>query len=178
MMDEDKVIAETPYLNLVQRGKWFLARRPNTSAVICVAAVADGGLVLVEQYRPAVRKWTIELPAGLAGDIAGHEEEPIVEAAKRELLEETGFVATTWDELWTMPSSAGLTDELVTLFRARGLQRQGVGGGDETENITVHEVPLREIHAWLDSQRQSGKLVDARVFAALYFVSLDTTSID
>ncbi len=168
---DDKILHETPYLNLVQRGKWFLARRPNTSAVVCVAAVTAKGLLVVEQYRPAVRCNTIECPAGLAGDIVGSEDEPIVEAAKRELLEETGFVAEKWTEIMPMPSSAGLTDELVTMFRAENLTRKHAGGGDETEDITVHEIPLAEVRQWLFAQRDAGKLVDARVFSAIYFVS-------
>jgi len=168
---EDKLLHETPYLNLVQRGKWFLARRPNTSAVICVAAVTEKGLLLVEQYRPAVQCNTIECPAGLAGDIVGQENEAPVEAAKRELLEETGYVAETWDEIMPMPSSAGMTDELITMFRAQNLTRQHEGGGDETEDITVHEVPLTEVNQWLFTQHAAGKLVDARVFAALYFLT-------
>lgn len=170
MPEVDRVLAETPYLNLIQRGKWFFVRRPNSSAVICVAAVTDRGLLLVEQYRPAVQSNTIELPAGLAGDISGEEDEAILAAAKRELLEETGYVAEEWEELLPMPSSAGLTNELVTLFRARKLTRQHRGGGDDTEDITVHEIPLSEVKDWLFAQAASGKLVDARVFAGLYLL--------
>ena len=168
---DDKILHETPYLNLIQRGKWFLARRPNSSAVICIAAVTEEGLLLVEQYRPAVQCNTIECPAGLAGDISGQENEAIVEAAKRELLEETGYVAEEWEEVMPMPSSAGMTDELVTMFRAKNLTRLHEGGGDETEEITVHEVPLNTVRDWLFDQHASGKLVDARVFAALYFLT-------
>ena len=170
MNPDDRILAQTQYLQLVQRGKWFFARRPNASSVICVAAVTNKGLLLVEQYRPAVATSTIELPAGLAGDIIGHEEEPLVQAAQRELLEETGYVAEEWQELLAMPSSAGLTSELVTLFVAKKLTRVHEGGGDETESITVHEIPLTDVRAWLFEQDAAGKLVDARVFAGLYFL--------
>ena len=170
MESGDIVLAETKYLQLVQRGDWFFARRPNVSAVICVVAVSDQGLVLVEQYRPAVLCNTIELPAGLAGDIAGQEDEALVEAAKRELLEETGYVAEEWHSLIEMPSSTGLTNEKITMFQAAGLTRQHPGGGDETEDIVVHEVPLSGVHDWLFAQDAAGKLVDARVFAGLYFL--------
>lgn len=167
---DDVVLASTKYLELVQRGKWFLARRPNASAVICVAAVTDKGFLLVEQYRPAVKTTTIELPAGLAGDIAGQSDEPLLTAAKRELFEETGYEAKNWQEVIPMPSSAGLTNELVTLFVARDLTRVGDGGGDDTEEIVVHEIPLDSVHDWLFEQNAAGKFVDARVFAGLYFL--------
>jgi len=66
-------------------------------------------------------------------------------------------------------ASAGMTDEIITLFRATGLTKTGEGAGDETEDITVHEVPLAGITDWLAAQERGGKLIDLKVYCGLYF---------
>ena len=67
------------------------------------------------------------------------------------------------------PPSAGVTSEIVTLFRARGLERVGPGGGVEGESITVREVPLAEAEAYLQRRAREGVLVDPKVWAGLLF---------
>jgi hypothetical protein len=67
------------------------------------------------------------------------------------------------------PPSAGLSTEIVTFFRARGLKKVSEGGGDGSENIQVHAVPLVELDAWIKTKRKEGCLVDYKVYAALYF---------
>ena len=92
--EELKVLAEGRHLRLVSRGRWEYVERPKvTGIVIIVAVTRENNVVLVEQNRPPVGGRVIELPAGLAGDIAGSESEAMEEAARRELLEETGVVA-------------------------------------------------------------------------------------
>ncbi len=62
------------FLNLVRRGKWEFVERHSATGVVGIVAVTDEGrLLLVEQFRPPLQKQVIELPAGLAGDIAGEE---------------------------------------------------------------------------------------------------------
>ncbi|HAH48371.1 MAG TPA: NUDIX hydrolase, partial [Planctomycetaceae bacterium] len=51
------------------------------------------------------------------------------------------------------------------------LQQVGAGGGEETENITVHAVPFEEIDVWLQAARDRGCLLDARIYAGLYFIT-------
>ena len=68
-------------------------------------------------------------------------------------------------------ASAGLTDELITLFRATGLNKVGDPTPDGDENITVHEVPLDEVVGWLRKQAERGALTDLKVFSALYFAA-------
>ena len=63
-----------------------------------------------------------------------------------------------------------MTDERVTMFLATSLVKTGAGGGDESEDITVHEVPLDEIQSWIDEKVKTGANVSARVYAALHFV--------
>jgi ADP-ribose pyrophosphatase len=131
---------------------------------------AQDEIVLVEQYRPPIGKLVIELPAGLVGDI-GDGNESILEAAARELEEETGFSATDIRLLMDAPSSAGMTDEIVSFVLAGGLRRHGPGGGDDSEDIRVHTIPLQEVDDWLQAQNVAGKPLDPKIFAALYWIS-------
>ncbi|HZN35939.1 MAG TPA: NUDIX hydrolase, partial [Pirellulaceae bacterium] len=118
------------HVSVLARGKWeFVTRNTRRPAVGIVAITGERRIVLVEQFRPPVNARVIELPAGLAGDQAGAEQEPLLAAAQRELLEETGYRAARWTELAGGYSSPGLTDELVVLFLAEGLTKVAPGGG-------------------------------------------------
>ncbi len=170
--NRNKVVAETPYLSLVDRDGWSHVERKNSSGVVCIAALTeDREIVLIEQYRPPVDGNVIELPAGLSGDLAEHADEAFEAAARRELLEETGFQAETMVRKIDLASSAGLTNEVVTMFLAEGLEKIALGGGDESEDITVHEVPIDSVDDWLVEQVADGKLIDARVHAGIYFLT-------
>jgi ADP-ribose pyrophosphatase len=144
--------------------------------VAIVAVTRDRELVLIEQYRPPVDAHVIELPAGLSGDIEGQESEAFVQAAKRELVEETGYASTDWATLGSGSVSAGLTDEQVEIFLARDAYKVGPGGGDESEDITVHLVPLRQATRWLQARRLGGTLIDHKVITGVLLASLDHES--
>jgi len=160
------------FLALVREGRWEYANRTNAwGAAIIVAVTNEQKLLLVEQYRIPVHARTIELPAGIIGDEPGGTDETIAAAARRELLEETGYSADNIEELTTGPSSSGLTSERVTLVRASGLHRTGKGGGVAHEDIIVHEVPLVEILSWLEGKARTGVLIDPKVYAGLFFVT-------
>jgi ADP-ribose pyrophosphatase len=109
------------------------------------------------------------LPAGLAGAGARPAGEPLEAAARRELVEETGWDATALERVAAGPPSAGVTSEVVTFFRARSLAKVGAGGGVEGEAITVHEVPLEGVEAFLAAREAAGVLVDPKVWAGLLF---------
>ncbi|HEX2474924.1 MAG TPA: NUDIX hydrolase, partial [Lacipirellulaceae bacterium] len=132
-----------------------------------------------EQHRPPVGRRVVELPAGLAGDIAGAEDEALLEAAKRELLEETGYVAAQWAELGSGYTSPGLTDESVALFLAQRLTKQSAGGGDGSEQITIHEIALDDVIGWLleNDLRLDLKLL-AGLYAALPYIKRQGSSND
>jgi ADP-ribose pyrophosphatase len=70
----------------------------------------------------------------------------------------------------TGPASSGLTSEVVTLLLASNLKRVHAGGGVGHENITVHEVPLNEVHDWLAAKSSAGLLIEPKVYAGLYFI--------
>lgn len=169
--DNSEILASTRFLDLIRRDGWTFCRRPNARAVVCVLAVTEKGLLLVEQYRIPIGKRLLELPAGLVGDGADRDE-PLEMAAGRELLEETGWRAESFQLLWQGPSSAGLSDEVITCFRASGLHREGPGGGVEGEDITVHEVPLENLRSWLSEQAARGIGSDPKIFAALWAAQL------
>ena len=171
----DNTVAHTPYLRLIDRGGWsFVQRTTGVGVVAIIAVTSEEKMLLVEQHRPPVNQTVLELPAGLVGDLSDRPLEDLEQAAKRELLEETGYQAEQWSEWVTVASSAGLTDECVTLFFAQGLQKVGSGGGDSKEQITVHEVPLAEIDGYLEQRVQAGTLLDGRVYAAVYFLRTKT----
>lgn len=160
------------FLALIKEGHWEYAHRTNASGAAIIAAVTeDQKLLLVEQYRIPVHARTIELPAGIIGDDPGGADEAHAEAARRELVEETGFEAEEMKLVSHGASSAGLASEIVTLFLATRLKRVGAGGGVAHEDITVHEVPLAEIVPWLEAKAKTGVLVDSKVYAGLFFIS-------
>ena len=108
MSQRDKVehVYVGHFLSVAKRGNWEYATRTRATGVVAVVALHDDGrLVLVEQYRWPVDARVIELPAGLAGD--DDDSESLLAAARRELVEETGYVAEEWSRLNTTYSSPG-----------------------------------------------------------------------
>jgi ADP-ribose pyrophosphatase len=159
------------YLSLIERDGWEFASRSNASGVVVLVPVtAAGEIVLVEQFRKPVGSKVIELPAGLVGDNADPDES-ILDAAGRELEEETGYSASSLEVLMMCPSSAGMSDEIVSFVMASGLERTGPGGGDESEDIEVHVIPLQDVDGWLKRQQAEGKPLDPKIYAALYWLN-------
>jgi ADP-ribose pyrophosphatase len=166
-----RVLAQGRYLTVVDDDGWeYVTRHGIKGIVVLVAITSDRELVLVEQHRQPVGKPVIELPAGLVGDIPGQEDETLLRAAHRELVEETGFEAREIVELESGPVAVGVSDEVVTFFEARGLTRVGPGGGDDSEDIEVHVVPLAKLGAFLAEKQAAGLAVDPKIFAGLYLV--------
>ncbi len=157
------------YLGLHETDGWEYATRTNaTGVVVIVAVTADEEVILVEQYRVPVAARVVELPAGLVGDQdAG---ETLESAAERELFEETGYRAARLSKLTKCPSSAGMTDEEITFFLAEGCVREGAGGGDASEDITVHTVPLQDVDQWLADAQGRGLTYDPKIYAGLYWL--------
>ena len=168
----DRILAQTRYLRFIDRDGWCFVERPHVTGVVTIVAVTDAGhLLLVEQVRPPLGRATIELPAGLVGDEPGMADEPLEAAARRELFEETGYEATTMELLSTCATSPGMTSELVSIFRARGLRKVAAGGGVAGEHIRVHEVPLGEAEGWLAARARAGTPVAVKVYAGLYWAT-------
>ncbi len=163
-----QTLHEGRFLQMISADGWEFVERVGATGVVAILAVTDDErIVLVEQFRPPIGKRVIEIPAGLAGDLAGAEQEALELAARRELEEETGYSADGMHEMETGPSSAGLTSELITFFEATGLEKTSGGGGDGSESIVVHEVQLTELRTWLADQVSNGAMIDPKVHAAL-----------
>jgi ADP-ribose pyrophosphatase len=166
-----ETLCEGRWLSLRKRGRWEYAERNNPGgAVIIVAVTPDDRVLFVEQYRVSILKNTIEMPAGLVGDLSDQPDESALLAAARELEEETGYRCERVEFIHEGPSSSGMSTEMIAFVRAHGLARVGPGGGDETENIVVHEVPRQEAGAWLFARAAEGYSVDPKLFAGLWFL--------
>ena len=172
-----QVLHQGRFLSLVNDGGWeFVSRRGKARGVVAVLAItADGCVLLVEQFRPPVGCFVIEPPAGLVGD-EGSGEESEAAAAERELLEETHHVpASTPTLLLRTPSSAGQSDEVISMYLAigcrvgDGLAESKLGVGDE--QIRLHAVPLADVSAFLKTKEAQGVLVDFKIGAGLWAMS-------
>ena len=123
-------------------------------AVAIVALTEEGRICLVRQYRTALGRVTVEIPAGKLA--AG--EDPL-ECANRELLEETGMVAERMAFLTTIASSDGFCDELIHIYMATGLTF-AKSSPDDDEFINVDLVEVSElVDAVLDGRIEDAKTV-------------------
>ena len=167
--DGERALGQGRYLKLVERRGWEFVHRFGCSGVVVIVALTpDDRLLLVEQFRPAVGHRVIELPAGLVGDTVEWKDEALSDAARRELVEETGWQAATMTPLAESPTAVGLSSERLTFFQAGSLTKVGPGGGDHTEDIVVHEVERGGLEQFLARKRHEGLLVDYKIFAGLY----------
>lgn len=140
-----------------------VVRSPGAVAVVAVDEGADGPeVVLVRQYRPAIDKWLLEIPAGLR-DKDG---EPPEETAVRELAEEAGVAASSYELLTVFANAAGMTDQRTHIYLATGLRDVPTAtDGVEEAYLTVARVPL----AHVDGLIASGELSDAKTLIGLMF---------
>ncbi len=155
------------YICAKRRGTWEYVSRAGGMQAAVILAIDAGEVILVDQFRVALGRRCLELPAGLIGDEEGDEGEDVFSAAERELEEETGYAAARWDDLGTFYSSPGMASECFHLLRASGLTRVGNGGGTESEDITVHRLPLSRIDEAIADFREDGLAIDVRLLLLL-----------
>ncbi|GLC87221.1 NUDIX domain-containing protein [Lysinibacillus piscis] len=133
-------------------------------AVAIIAITEEGKLVLVEQYRKALERSIIEIPAGKIE--AG--EEPIV-TARRELEEETGYGAKHFTYLQSFATSPGFADEIIHLFVAKDLyQLEQKAALDEDEFVELLEITLEEAQQMVAEER----IYDAKTAFAVLWLAL------
>lgn len=126
-------------------------------AAIILPLFDDGSVLLERQYRYPVASHCYELPAGkLEAD------EPPLETAKRELLEETGYIALQWRELGRVFPCVGYSNEQIDFFLARKLEFKGANL-DQGEFLETLRVPLAEALDWL----RRGRVSDVKTMLGL-----------
>lgn len=152
-------------------GSSFSRTFVHTPGAVATVAITDAGdVVLVEQFRASLGGTLLELPAGMR-DVDG--EDP-AETARRELREETGYVATDLEPVGTCYSSPGVTDSSVMVYLATGLVRgRAETHGPEEDEMLVHEIGFAAALEMIsdgrirDSKTVFGLLLVARMRPAL-----------
>lgn len=130
------------------------------SPVVCIVAeTATGRLLIERQYRHAVKEVLTEIPAGMVED-----GETPIEAAKRELEEETGYGGGVWLPLSAEYAQGGVQDNIMYGFYAKGVELRGSRHLDSTEDINVYLVDKREVLGMLIS----GEIKQAPLSTALW----------
>jgi ADP-ribose pyrophosphatase len=129
-------------------------------AVAILALLDNGKLIMERQYRYAPQREFIEIPAGKID-----QGEDILLTAQRELLEETGYVASEWTHLTTAWPCIGYADERLEYFLARGLSHQG-RQLDEGEFLEVFELGVDDALEWV----RQGKINDSKTIVGLFWL--------
>ncbi len=97
-------------------------------------------------------------------------DDTLEDAARRELVEETGWFPHQVEVMMIGPTSAGMSNERIALVRARELVKVGEGGGVDNENITVHTVPRAQAPAWLMQKQREGYALDLKLWGGLWMM--------
>ncbi|GIP20183.1 MULTISPECIES: NUDIX hydrolase [Paenibacillus] len=140
-------------------GEREIVKHPGAVAVL---AVRNGRLLLVDQFRQSIGRGELEIPAGKL-----EKGEDPLEAAKRELQEETGYSAGKTSLLHSFYTSPGFADELIHLYLAEDLKK-GKASPDEDEFLEVHEITLQEAKKYISE----GWISDAKTIMAVYIWEL------
>jgi ADP-ribose pyrophosphatase len=146
-----------------------VAERPN--AVAMVPLTDTGEVVLVRQYRHALGRYELEIPAGLL-DVEGEDTD---DAAQRELAEEVSMTAGTLRRLVCFHNSAGWSDEATIVYLGTDLRDAAIDGyvaEAEEADMTIVRMPLADAVAAV----RRGEITDAKTVIGLLFVATDAAS--
>ena len=170
MSNLKQTLYEGDWLRLVRIDHWESCERTHGQgmAVIIIAVTPADQVLFVEQFRVPLGARTIEMPAGLVGD--DHAQDTLEDAARRELIEETGWSPGKVEVLLIGPTSSGMSNERIAFVRARELTRVGEGGGVDNENIAVHSVPRADAPRWLMQKQAEGYELDLKLWAGLWMI--------
>jgi ADP-ribose pyrophosphatase len=153
-----KVHRDTVRLPDGSHGEREYIRHPG--AVAIVALFDDGKLLLERQFRYPNRREFIEIPAGKL-----EPGEPPLATAKRELLEETGYVAAEWARIGVMHTAIGYTNEAIELFLARKLTKE-TAKLDAGEFLETFVLPFDEALAMV----RDGRITDAKTMVGVLWI--------
>jgi ADP-ribose pyrophosphatase len=114
-----------------------------------IALTTDGQFVLIRQYRHGLGQYNYELAAG----VHDKEGQTILDAAKRELMEETGYGGGTWKEYMVVSANPSTHSNLTHCFLATGVEKLGKQKLDVGEDITVHLFSAGEVKRLLETNQ-------------------------
>ena len=129
-------------------------------AVVVIPQLSHGALVFERQFRYPLRRAFLELPAGKIDP-----GEDILATGQRELLEETGYIADSWEYLGVMHPCIGYSDERIEIFLVRGLRQIAGQTLDHNEFLDVLELTPQEAREAVFR----GEITDAKTITALYW---------
>jgi ADP-ribose pyrophosphatase len=145
-----------------KQSKREIIKHPGAVAVLAVTD--DNKIIMVEQYRKALERTIVEIPAGKLEK----DEEPAL-CARRELEEETGYECDSLELLISFYTSPGFADEIVHLFIAKGLtKKENAASLDEDEFVNLEELSLSEAIQYVNEQ----KIYDAKTAYAVQYLQL------
>jgi ADP-ribose pyrophosphatase len=145
-----------------QTSKREIIKHPGAVAILPITN--DGKIVMVEQFRKALERTIVEIPAGKL-----EKGENPLECAKRELEEETGYVCEKLDWLISFYTSPGFADEIVHLYVATGLsKKEDAAQLDEDEFVNIVELSLSEATQYIEEK----KIYDAKTAYAVQYLQL------
>lgn len=166
-----EIVFKGKFLTVIRKNGWeYVKRNTNSGNIVSVLPItSENEIILVEQYRIPVQKHVLECPAGILGDEIKNEVP--LDCAKKELLEETGYVSDDWHQIYVTSKSPGIISELCYKYIARNCKKVADGGGVGTEDITVHKIPLTKIKEYLDDLvNDNDILVCSGIYAGLYWL--------
>ncbi|MFF2448714.1 NUDIX hydrolase [Neobacillus sp. NPDC058068] len=145
-----------------KQGKREIIKHPGAVAILAVTA--DNKVLMVEQYRKALERTIVEIPAGKLEK----GEEPAL-CARRELEEETGYECESLELLTSFYTSPGFADEIVHVYLATGLtKKENAAALDEDEFVNLEELTLEEAEQYVKEQ----KIYDAKTIFAVQYLQL------
>lgn len=143
--------------------EWESFERVNCKGIVVIVPVTDENtILLIKQFRPPVNRYVIEFPAGLVDP-----GETFIQAARRELQEETGYSAEELIFLTEGPMSSGASGEILTAYLAKGLTCTGIVGRDETEHIETLDIPLLDLYYALSILQEQGSFIDLKIYGLI-----------
>jgi 8-oxo-dGTP pyrophosphatase MutT (NUDIX family) len=163
---KEKVIYDNPWINLTEYqvinpsgnpGIYGKVHYKNT-AIGIIPIDEDFNIYLVGQYRFVLNQYSWEIPEG--GGLLGTTP---LDAAKRELLEETGLKASEWTEIQQMHLSNSVGDEFATIYLARGLE-QFEAEPEDTEQLIIKKVPFEEVYDMVCKNEITDSMTVAGIF--------------